>query len=643
MSDSQLFGLISAAAVVVLLVLAVVLHKWLLRLFGVVLVPENTLAEVNKKFVLFGSNKTLPDGAVIALNGEAGWQADTLAPGVYFGLWPWQYEIKLVPFVVISDGALGIVDAIDGASLPKGRVLGTGVESNRFQDARAFLKNGGQRGPQLAVLTPGTYRINTQLFNVRKGEATVVQVDKVGIVTVSDGRQLDSSGGEIAGPAVPGHTSFQDADAFVAAGGAKGLQEQVLLAGRYFINPLFAKVQPVDMTVVPIAHVGVVISYVGKHGEDVSGESFKHGNLVGQGERGVWAEPLDPGKYPINTHTHRVELVPTANVVLNWADAKSESHELDENLSTITARSSDGFTFNLDVSQIIHIPRQQAAMVIARFGNMLNLVTQVLEPVIGNYFRNSAQSNDVIDFLQERQKRQLEARTAIASALGTYNVEAVDTLIGDIVPPQDLMKTLTDRKLAQQSAVTFENQRLAEENRQKLEQAKAQATTQAQVVASERKVQIAEFEANAAVKTAEGDARRKTITAAADAEMKTINARADAEVQRVNGDAAAHVVDVSGKAEAAAKLAIGTAEADVIKLKIESMEAGNYASVEVARALSASGHRLTPDIVAGGAGTSMLDVLVAGMLATGKSPQLPSQAGASSPATDATVLKVKES
>jgi hypothetical protein len=70
------------------------------------------------------------------------------------------------------------------------------------------------------------------------------------------------------------------------------------------------------------------------------------------GEKGVWNEPLDPGMYPINPYTLRVELVPTASVVLNWADGKTEAHDLDKDLLTITVRSSDGFKFNLDVSQI---------------------------------------------------------------------------------------------------------------------------------------------------------------------------------------------------------------------------------------------------------------------------------------------------
>src|SRR4030095_1180758 len=113
----------------------------------------------------------------------------------------------------------------------------------------------------------------------------------------------------------------------------------------------------------------------------------------------------------------------------------------DKDLSATAVRYCDGFTFNLDVSQIIHIPRADAPKVIARFGSMVNLVTQVLEPTIGNYFRNAAQGSDVIDFLRTRRERQDDARRQISSALSDYNVVAVDTLIGDITPPEALVTT----------------------------------------------------------------------------------------------------------------------------------------------------------------------------------------------------------
>jgi uncharacterized membrane protein YqiK len=568
-------------------------YRILIRVLGMVIIPNNGTGIVTKKYNVGGANATLPNGKIVALKGEAGIQADTLAPGLHFCLWPWQYSVSVVPFVTIGDGRLGVVDARDGQQMAAGRVLAKRVDCDTFQDARAFLQNGGQRGPQIAVMSPGTYRINTSLFSVSEVPALEITGNRVGIVTTKDGLSLLN--GDIAGGTIAGHESFQDGEAFIAAGGFKGLQEEVLLAGRYFINPEFATVETVEMTEVPIAHAGVVIAFVGEPGTDVSGDAFKHGNLVQKGKKGVWAEPLDPGRYPINPRTHRVENVPTANVVLNWATGKTEAHKLDEKLSTITVRSGDGFRFNLDVSQIIHIPRNDAPRVIARFGSMVNLVTQVLEPTIGNYFRNAAQNSDVIEFLKSRTERQADARKQIGVALEQYNVGAVDTLIGDITPPDELMKTLTDRKLAEQERVTYETQRLAEVVRKELQQARAVADTQAKVVDSERSVAIAEFAAQASIKQAEGAARAKTMLANADSD----------------------VIKLVGFAEAERTQKIGSAEANVIKQKADAISSDSYVAIEVARALASSQQRLVPDIVASGTGnggSSVIEMLMASIV-----------------------------
>ena len=581
-------GVLSSAWWLVLLAVVVVFYKVVLRLFGAVIIPGTAIGVVRKRWVLLGSSRTLPDGKIIALHGEAGFQADTLAPGLHWGYWPWQYEISVVPFIDIPEGKLGVVDAKDGAPLTK-RVFGREVDCDAFQNARGFLLKGGQRGPQIAIIPPGTYRVNTALFSVKLVPVLEIPEGKLGMVTTQDGAPLKT--GEIAGREVPGHNTFQDGEAFVTSGGTKGLQAQVMMPGSYYLNPNFATVELANMTEVTIGHAGVVIAFVGEPGADVTGEGFKHGNLVKPGQRGVWVEPLDPGMYPINPKTNHVVAVPTTNVVLNWATGKTEAHKLDAKLSTITVRSSDGFTFNLDVSQIIHIPRSSAPKVIARFGSMDNLVTQVLEPTIGNYFRNAAQKSDAISFLKERTQRQGEAREHIQHALEQYDVQAVDTLIGDITPPESLMKTLTDRKLAEQERITYETQREAEATRQALEQSRALANTQAQVVDAERSVQIAEFHAQSAVKKAKGEAEAKTTNAAADAEVTT----------------------VTGTAEAGRIKAVGAAEAEVLKRKVESVDPQYYAAMDIFRNLATSQLKLVPDIaVAGGGGSGgPLDVLLA--------------------------------
>lgn len=594
------------------LLLCIIFFKPILRLFlGMVIVPEDRIGLVTKKFVLVGAHKELPDGRILATKGEAGIQADTLAPGLYWAMWPWQYSVTMDPFTVVPEGKIGIVVANDGAPLPTGHLLGRKVESDNFQNAQAFLENGGQKGRQTRILTAGTYRINKLAFAVSIADTTMINENMVGIVTSLDGQPIRQ--GQIAGELIYNHNNFQDVDTFLENGGNRGLQPQVILAGNYFINPWAFQIEEIPMTDVPIGHVGVVISYIGEDGTDVTGESFRHGNIVNKGFRGVWFEPLGPGKYPINKYTMKVELVPTTNLVLNWATARSESHNLDKNLSTITVRSKDGFPFNLDVSQIIHIPATEAPKVIARFGSMNNLVSQVLEPTIGNYFRNSAQDSDVISFLSTRKERQAAAKDHIRVVLEEYNVNAVDTLIGDIVPPEALMKTLTDRKIAQEEEKTYETQRMAQEKRQGMEKETAIADMQREIVKASQSVEIAQRTADATVKKAEGDAASLKLAVNAEAEATKMRANAEAEATKargiaqaeytkVNASAEAEKISKTGLAEAEKIEAIGRSTAESYQLQVTAMGGENFAKLKITEEIAKGHIKIIPDLIINGGG-----------------------------------------
>lgn len=585
----------------IIFLLIIVSLFFLKILLGIVFISEHQTGIVIKKFVLFGNNKTLPEGRIVAINGEAGYQAEMLPPGLHFWKWFWQYTINKIEFTTVEEGKLSLIESKDGDPLDSGHITSKSVSCNKYQDASLFLSSGGQKGKQRDYLTPGVYRINTALFNIYSTDVMDINEDAVGIVTVLDGLPLAKN--EIAGKIISGHGNFQDADTFINENGNRGLQEQVLLAGKWYINPWFASVKTVPMTFIPVGNVGVIVSYVGEAGTDTSGENFKHGNIVKKGQKGVWEETLDPGKYPINTDIMSVTLVPTTNIVLNWATARSESHKLDEKLSTIIVRSSDGFTFNMDVSQIINISNKAAAKVIARFGSVQNLVSQVLEPTIGNYFRNSAQKSDVIDFLKGRSDRQEDAKKRIVEVMEQYDVVAVDTLIGDIVPPTDLMKTLTDRKLAEQGKLTFEIQQKAEEQRKNLESATASANMQAEVIKAERNVEISEKVADSKIKTATGDAKSKTINAEADATVTTVNAKAEAEATKVKGQATAEITQ-----------SIGDAEASVLKKKTEALGEVAYSQIQIADSLAKHNIKLVPEILITGernGNGGMLDALLA--------------------------------
>lgn len=568
-------------------------------------IREDQVGVVIKRF---SRGKALPEGRVVALEGEAGYQARALAPGVHFGYWTWQYKIEKHPITVIAPGHIGLVIANDGEPMPVNRVLSNVVDCDHFQDAEKFLRGGGQKGRQSAILTAGFYRINPVLFKVIGDVAiTKIDSDKVGIVTVLDGAPMPV--GQMAAKIVAGHENFQDPDAFVQSGGCRGLQEQIILAGTYNINPWFCEIEEHPLLEVPIGHVGVVVSFVGDDSRDISGEQFTHGNIVRRGGKGVWDEPLYPGKHPLNTRIMKIELVPTTNIVLNWATARTEAHKLDEKLSTITVRSMDGFTFNLDVSQIINIGATKAPWVISRMGSVRNLVNQVLEPIVGNYFRNSAQNHSVLEFLSHRSDRQKEARQHISEAIREYDVQSVDTLIGDITPPPELMATLIARKIAEEQQKTFVTEEKTQRTRQELERQKALADKQKELVNSEQDVRVAEMHAKAAVEQANGESQAVARRAEGEAAAK----------RRV-GEAEAEVVAIKGRNEGEAIRAVGLAKADAYKLGAEALGA-NFGLLQIFSVLAEKNVRLTPDVlVAGGgngsgsAGEGMLALVLRQML-----------------------------
>jgi uncharacterized membrane protein YqiK len=587
-------GLVALAAVSVLLS-----STWM--------IAENESGLVIKRY-----GPPLESGRILALEGEAGYQARLLPPGWHFGLWRWRYKIVKVPVMVVQPGEIALIVAADGQAIPPERVLGRYVACDNFQDAEAFLRGGGERGRQLTFVTAGTYRINPALFEVVTTETAgkydmtaadlhVYQVppDRVGLVNVLDGHPIPA--GDLAGPIVPGHDSFQRGQGFIDAGGCRGLQEAVLLSGAWNLNPWLVRVEQVPLTEIPIGYVGVVVSYVGNEHLDVSGDSFTHGDLVEKGRKGVWNDPLLPGKHPLNTRVMKVELVPTTNIVLNWAQ-RTEAHQYDQRLSSILVRSKDGFSFSLDVAQIIHIGMKNAPRVISRVGSMQNLVDHVLQPTVGNYFRNSAQQVSVLEFLSARSDRQREAFENVKTAIEAYDVECIDTLIGDIVPPMELMKTQTDRKIAAELERTYDAQREAQVKRQALERETAVANLQNEVVRSEQMVRIAQQNALSAAEAARGESNATRL--------------------RAEGQAAA--VRLNGDADASAIRAVGAAKAEAYQLGIEAVGAGGYTAMQMASILGENHVKLVPDIAVSGDGAGgLVNAMIARMLSAGASEQPP--------------------
>ena len=519
-------------------------------------IPNDRVGIVERLWSPSGSVKT----GLIALNEEAGFQPDLLRGGWHV-LMPFQYRIHKVPLVTIPQGRIGYVFARDGQPLLPTQTLAQNVAANDFQNVGEFLRAGGQRGPQRKILREGTYALNTAQFVVitsdrvyflpleasetdtfkrmaevvadRDGFEPVVikgTDDVIGIVTVHDGPSLAE--GQIIAPTVGDdatnpsvyHNSFQDPEKFLQAGGLRGRQLQTLVEGTYYINRLFATVETVPKTVVEVGSVGVVVSYTGEAGVDLTGDQYKHGELVKRHSRGVWSEALLPGKYAFNTYAGKVTLVPTTNFILKWNKSESGSHKYDENLSEVSLITKDAFEPSLPLSVVVHIDYRKAPLVIQRFGDIKRLVEQTLDPMVSAYFKNIGQTRTLIQLIQDRSAIQQLSGEQMKEKFAQYNLELQEVLIGTPTSGavgsqiETILTQLRARQIAEEQVETYTRQEKAAMKEKELREAESRAKQQTFITESELSINIQSNQGKAEYERSRQEAARIQTLATAEAE-----------------------------------------------------------------------------------------------------------------------------
>jgi len=601
---------VATYAVAILIPLLVV--AWLTARY----IPNDRIGVVEK---LWSSSGSLADGAVIALHGEAGYQADILRGGIHFGLWRWQYAIHKFPLITIKQGRIGYVFSRGGEQLDPSQTLAEIVECNNFQDARKFLAHGGQKGRQRGILREGVYAINIALFNVITEDRVFTleyaksleewqhqlrqvngfcplvisgKTDEIGIVTVHEGPTLPP--GELIAPAVgtdkdqPNfHNNYQDIEAFLRAGGRRGVQYTPLIDGTYFINRWFATIEMIPKCVVPIGYVGVVVSFLGKKGADTSGKEFRHGERVREGEKGVWDTALGPGKYAFNTAAGVVVEVPTTNFVLHWITGRSESHHFDDSLKSIELITADAYEPNLPLSLVVHIDYEKAPSVIQRFGDVKQLITQTLDPMLSAYFRDVAHKNSMLELISRRDEIQDKARVELRARFEQFDIQCVDVLIGrpesraGDTKIEGLLDQLRQRQFAIEQVETIQKQQEAAVRQKSLNEALAQAQLQAELTKSQVQIRISENTGDAdlakarkvaetTVVQAEAAAKQARLQGEGEAARLLVVAEAQAKQAALIGEGEGKKAALIGEGEGKRIAAIGQAEAQVLQLKIDS-------------------------------------------------------------------------
>jgi uncharacterized membrane protein YqiK len=499
---------------------------------GFTLVRDDEVGIMTRK--MFG--QSLPQGQIIATKGEVGVQADILMPGLYWRI-PFIWKIERAQVTRIRPAFIGVVESIEGKPIPTGRLLADEVSCNSFQDAQAFLNNGGSKGPQVDTLRPGTYRINTKVFRVQEVPATVVGREQVGVAIALDGIPLPS-GYNIAPEPTGDHKHFQDGQAFIRSQGFRGPQLETLQPGDYYINPLLFEIALSEVALVPPGYVAVIISSVGKElekpqmaapritdtpnlGQQVH-EIVETPLITSKSDRGILQEPVAPGKYNLNRIAYRAEMVPTSAITIDWAEKAMiretkpfisggttpsvETYKVSEffSYSQLKFTSKDGFQLEVEVRLIIRIPPANAPYVIARFGSVNNLIEQVAHPLIDSSFRNEAGDRAAMDFVHSRSMIQSAALEKVRKEFESYHVEVQGLLIAYIKVDEKLLETQTRKEIAVQQQQQYNEEAKAQERRIAVAEKTARADKQMDVITAKLSIEIATDKAEAARKEAEG-------------------------------------------------------------------------------------------------------------------------------------------
>ena len=567
----------------------------ILGLTGLCLVRADDVGIITKNM----SGKKMPEGQIIARHNEIGIQAKILMPGLYWRM-PIVWSFTKIPVVTIDINSVGLVESIDGEPLPKGRVLGDEVECDQYQDAAMFLANHGKKGPQIGILRPGTYRINTKLFKVTKANAVKIAENTIGITIAKDGIPLPT--GYVIAPKAKNndgteadHKYFQNGQLFIDSNGYRGPQLDTLQPGLYYINPMLFDIKAEYVAEVLPGYVAVIRSNVGLELEralegpsPATGEGKFAGPIHEDVEkilitdkytRGIWRDPIAPGKYNLNTIAFTPYQVPTSAVTIDWATEgrigtevkgikQSEAKDAGVlyKFDPLKVTSKDGFQLEVNVRMVIRIQPANAAYIIARFGSVVNLIDQIVHPLIDSSFRNKAGEKKAIDFFQSRTELQAEALAHAKERFSEYNVEAQNLLIAYIDIPKDLLDTQTKKEIANQQQAQYDQEAMAQEKRIAVMEKASRADKQKDVIDAKLSIDINNDRAEAKVREADGDRRSVVLRAQGTKESTILIADGNSYKSNIEGAGIAAAYN-------AQKDAIGQQNVAIIKL-IQEIAAG---------------------------------------------------------------------
>ncbi|MCC2112110.1 MAG: hypothetical protein KDJ16_08765 [Hyphomicrobiales bacterium] len=416
----------------------------------------------------------LPEGRIVALNGEKGPQAEILGPGFHFI--PFVrvlYDYEEYAVIDVPEGYYGQITALDGQPMPSGMYIAPAFADDAVADmltAPSFLIKGGYRGPQETVLKPGRYRLNQYLFGVKidqDTEATVIPKGFVGVVKSN--------------VATPGVSCREEEVSTAATRGALSVP------------------------------------------------------LVPRGCVGIWKEPLLPGAYYLNRHAYDVALVDvrvrtweykggyTKRIVdlsldqqgnLQQTERRVEQPVPDNAADSAVFIKVEGWDIPLELRALVQVSPDHAPIVVASVGGLEEIEDRILTPAIRSIVRNVAGSTvrvplknpdgtvsdpveyeirptRVLDLIENREalEETIESKIKIEGAKAGVDIREIR--LGEPAIPPELLLSRLRVQLADQLSIAYERETAAQQKRIETEQARSTANEQPRLVEAQIAVQVA--------------------------------------------------------------------------------------------------------------------------------------------------------
>ncbi len=492
--------------------------------------------------------------------------------------------------VVIDENEVGIVHKqFFGKPLPTGQVIA----------------RDGEMGPQAEILGPGWhFGYYPFTYSVRVDKVITIPPGQVGFVTARDGQPLPEN--EMFAPAWTSAQDMLNPVTFLAKGGRRGPQTTILTPGTYRYNTALHEVSAIPALQVAAGTVAVIKSNSGTPWTEADGKADLVNGvpLVSKQHRGVWAEPLTPGGYYLNSQAFVPIIVKTTQRTYTYQAGKTSQSAApaaaravnrpiaaagtpDEDWS-VSVRSKDGFSFPVDVRIACAVEARNAPYLVALLGNPDAVVqdeqedekievleARVILPAVRTIMRNVAETMNALEFVNRRSEIEAIVTQKMTAELARFRITCDGAYVGNIhldasEAGRKLIATQTEREVAVNQQKLFEQQKQAEVSRANFVRAQEEAEQQRQLAAAEYKVRV------------EGE-------------------NAKSQVARAKGEAESQVI-------------IGEGRAKAYKLLVETLGQQQVAQLELLKLVVEGKVQITPQVMVTGGSAGAMDALSATLL-----------------------------